>query len=208
MACQYCGKEVPFRMRLTGEGHFCCPAHKRLYNDEHSRLGLARLLEEVSPREEEQPARELREGDAPNPDTVEDVAPAEAMPEPELVASGKGLRLWTFPHVRFEMDARFDAFLDSGLEPAPYTSGVRPAGAGSGDRPDRRRGGNTGSPRRTAQGGGTAAGASGAISRGKDHDPTSATSGAGAVPPSGSRHGAPRGIARRGMGGPPPARGR
>ncbi len=35
-------------MRLAGEDNFCCPAHKKLYHEEHSRIGLARLLEEVS----------------------------------------------------------------------------------------------------------------------------------------------------------------
>ena len=119
MACVYCGKEVPFRMRLTGEEHFCCPAHKRLYNDEHSRLGLERLLEEVSAQEEEP---EGRLAGPPGSEATEEAA-ANPLPEPEVVASGQGLKLWTFPHIPFPLEPRFSEFSRLDFAPADYTPG-------------------------------------------------------------------------------------
>ena len=56
MGCRYCGQEVPLRARFTGASSFCCPEHKKLYHEEHSRIGLARLLEEVSPDTEDEAA--------------------------------------------------------------------------------------------------------------------------------------------------------
>jgi hypothetical protein len=122
MACAYCGKEVPFRMRLTGEAHFCCLTHKRLYHDEHSRIGLARLMEEVSTGPEDEagtPAEVL----APAESKVDKQPLVDALPEPELVYSGQGLRLWTYPHQPYSFKPRFDHFGVTELAPAEYTAG-------------------------------------------------------------------------------------
>lgn len=138
MQCLYCGKEVPLRMRLTGEEHFCSPEHKRLYQEEHSRLGLARLLEEVTARPEEDPA-----GDDPGSGTREgggaaggDRAPAgiEEQPvqgtglaEPELVASGNGLKLWRHAEAKVALQPVYAEFLKLDLAPAEYAPAPRPA---------------------------------------------------------------------------------
>jgi hypothetical protein len=114
-------------MRLTGEDHFCCPAHKRLYHDEHSRLGLARLMEEApnSAGDEATPPAEELVSDGGR---VDELILAEALPEPELVYSGHGLRLWTFPHQPHSFKPRFEGIAMDGLTPAEYTAGrVSPA---------------------------------------------------------------------------------
>ncbi len=125
MACLYCGGDVPLRMRLTGEERFCCPEHKRLYNEEHTRIGLARLLEEAGTnpgagQESAETLGAIAESDeaAPQPD-------GNALPEPVLVSSGGGLRLWLFPHLAHRPAPRFEEFLAPGPEPVAFAPPVQ-----------------------------------------------------------------------------------
>jgi len=125
MACLYCGGDVPLRMRLTGEDRFCCPEHKRLYNEEHTRLGLARLLEEAGTKggPAPQPAAAPQQTEA----AAEAEADPNALPEPELVSSGGGLRLWLFPHLPHRPAPRFQKFLAPDSEPVAYAPAVQEA---------------------------------------------------------------------------------
>lgn len=120
MACLYCGGDVPLRMRLTGEDRFCCPEHRRLYNEEHTRIGLARLLEEagasVAVETSGAAPASPRAADAEGADEPK----GEALPEPELVSSGGGLRLWLFPHLPHRPDPQFQKFLAPDAEPIQY----------------------------------------------------------------------------------------
>jgi hypothetical protein len=43
--CLYCEKPLSFLTRLTGDREFCSKEHRRLYQEQHSGLALARLLE-------------------------------------------------------------------------------------------------------------------------------------------------------------------
>ena len=99
MECRYCGKEVPLRMRFTGQTGFCCSSHRKLYHEEHSRIGLARLLEETSSDEkeavavreaeepEQTPVQEALKTEVEEPVTAEDIETsgypaADVLPEP------------------------------------------------------------------------------------------------------------------------------
>lgn len=140
MGCRYCGKEIPLRMRLTGEEHFCCPAHKKLHQEEHSRMGLARLLEEVSPAscEPETPAEQApaqvtgtgkESAEQPGPESMaadgDEVTPAaETNLEEELRR---------FPLFKFLPDPVFGPLNRVEFEPADYAPGrpeVQPASSG------------------------------------------------------------------------------
>jgi hypothetical protein len=45
MHCLYCDKPLALLKRLTGDGEFCSKEHRRIYQQEHNQLALARLLE-------------------------------------------------------------------------------------------------------------------------------------------------------------------
>ncbi len=102
-------------MRLTGETQFCSPEHRRLYTEEHSRLGLERLLEEFSAK--------------PKPAEVEPGPEdgADALPEPVLVSSGRDLRLWVFPPLPYRVEPQWSGFFGAHLQVADYTPGRPPA---------------------------------------------------------------------------------
>ena len=45
MLCLYCDRPLALLKRLTGDGEFCSKEHRKIYQQEHNQLGLARLLE-------------------------------------------------------------------------------------------------------------------------------------------------------------------
>src|ERR1700722_6401567 len=45
MHCLYCDRPLALLKRLTGDGEFCSKEHRRIYQQEHNQLALARLLE-------------------------------------------------------------------------------------------------------------------------------------------------------------------
>ena len=104
---------------------FCCPAHKRLYNEEHSRLGLARLLEEVAPDSVPGAVEEHRETAEVSVSRDLDRDLDTSLAEPELVASGQGLHLWTYPHLGYPLEARFGKFSKIAALPVPYSPGEK-----------------------------------------------------------------------------------
>lgn len=69
MHCLYCDRPLALLKRLTGDGEFCSKEHRRIYQQQHSQLALARLLES-------QP-KGPQKGRPPKP--------AEAKPAPEPV---------------------------------------------------------------------------------------------------------------------------
>jgi len=123
MACLYCGKEVPFRLKLTGEDRFCCQEHMRLYNEEHSRIGLARLMEQVAPVEEAAAPEEAPVIGEAEPKS--EVPAVDALPEPKAVASGRGLELWSFGHISFLPEPRFERLGRLEFAPADYAPGSK-----------------------------------------------------------------------------------
>ncbi|MCP5110884.1 MAG: hypothetical protein GY953_08630 [bacterium] len=143
MECRFCGKEIHLRTRLTGETTFCSPEHQRLYREEHSRLGLARLLEEVSPSSAPEPVspeqpeeEENRQEDAGREQTgggggddIPEHGGSEADPA----------RIWCFPPLPFEAKPLFRETTRLGFGPSEYVAGrPRPAARPRGSAPEAR----------------------------------------------------------------------
>jgi hypothetical protein len=82
MHCLYCDRPLALLKRLTGDGEFCSKEHRRIYQQEHNQLALARLLEsQPKPKEKLRPekVRDVK----PEPAIVEPVKTREA-PQPKL----------------------------------------------------------------------------------------------------------------------------
>jgi hypothetical protein len=80
MHCLYCDRPLALLKRLTGDGEFCSKEHRRIYQQEHNHLALARLLES-QPKAKEKP----RPGGAikPEADSV-DFIKASEVSQPKL----------------------------------------------------------------------------------------------------------------------------
>ena len=140
MECRFCGKEITLRTRLTGETTFCSPEHRRLYHEEHSRLGLARLLEEVKPSSKpqgespESPAEEERGEETADRGLT--AGSGGELPE-QSEGDGDPAQVWNFPPVPFEARPlfrettrlRFDAseYVAGRPEPTAKPRGTAPA---------------------------------------------------------------------------------
>jgi hypothetical protein len=82
MHCLYCDRPLALLKRLTGDGEFCSKEHRKIYQQEHNQLGLARLLES-QPKAKERPRPEKAPDVKPPPEVVEPIKAAEA-PQPKL----------------------------------------------------------------------------------------------------------------------------
>jgi hypothetical protein len=82
MHCLYCDRPLALLKRLTGDGEFCSKEHRRIYQQEHNQLALARLLES-QPKAEAKPRPERAQKLKPEPKIVEPVKQPEPQPEPE-----------------------------------------------------------------------------------------------------------------------------
>jgi hypothetical protein len=84
MRCLYCDRPLALLKRITGDGEFCSKEHRRIYQQEHNQLALARLLE-AQPK----PGAQARQGKTqilqPAPEIVE---PAKKPEEPQPEAAG------------------------------------------------------------------------------------------------------------------------
>jgi hypothetical protein len=80
MHCLYCDRPLALLKRLTGDGEFCSKEHRKIYQQEHNHLALARLLES-QPKAKGKP----RPGGAvkPEPETV-DFIKAPEVSQPKL----------------------------------------------------------------------------------------------------------------------------
>ena len=119
-------------MRLTGETSFCRPAHRKLYHEEHSRLGLERLLEEVSSNDQDA-------GPAPEPGQQEEARTEESQPvavaetgshpgeeapcQPAADSSEQDLEPWRCPPFEFSPQPLFRELTRLRFEPADYCAG-------------------------------------------------------------------------------------
>ena len=112
MRCRHCGKEVPLRMRWAGETGFCCPEHKRNFQEEHSQLGLQRLLEEVGPQKEA----------VPTPAAPVSAAPPEPL-QPQAVLPDEAPQVWRFPPFSYTLAPRIADSLRLSFDPLPYRPG-------------------------------------------------------------------------------------
>ena len=65
MLCLYCDRPLALLKRLTGEGEFCSKEHRKIYQQEHNQLGLARLLEAQPVNKGKRPALQRNESPAP-----------------------------------------------------------------------------------------------------------------------------------------------
>ncbi len=54
MHCLYCDRPLALLKRLTGDGEFCSKEHRKIYQQEHNHLALARLLD-AQPKTKEKP---------------------------------------------------------------------------------------------------------------------------------------------------------
>jgi hypothetical protein len=82
MHCLYCDRPLALLKRLTGDGEFCSKEHRKIYQQEHNQLGLARLLES-QPKAKEKPRPEKAPAVKPQPEVVAPIKAPEA-PQPEL----------------------------------------------------------------------------------------------------------------------------
>jgi len=82
MHCLYCDRPLALLKRLTGDGEFCSKEHRKIYQQEHNQLGLARLLE-WQPKAKEKPRPEKAPDVKPQPEVVEPIKAVEA-PQPNL----------------------------------------------------------------------------------------------------------------------------
>jgi hypothetical protein len=80
MLCLYCDRPLALLKRLTGDAEFCSKEHRRIYQQEHNQLALARLLES-KPKDKPKPRLEKPQR-APEPEIVEPEV-IEPVKEPE-----------------------------------------------------------------------------------------------------------------------------
>lgn len=82
MLCLYCDRPLALLKRLTGDTEFCSKEHRRIYQQEHNQLALARLLES-KPKDKPKPRLEKPQRVAPEPEVIEQVKEPDA-PQPSL----------------------------------------------------------------------------------------------------------------------------
>ena len=80
MHCLYCDRPLALLKRLTGDGEFCSKEHRRIYQQEHNHLALARLLES-QPKAKEKPSPDKTV--KPEPETA-DFIKAPELSQPKL----------------------------------------------------------------------------------------------------------------------------
>jgi hypothetical protein len=83
MLCLYCDRPLALLKRLTGDAEFCSKEHRRIYQQEHNQLALARLLES-KPKDKPKPRLEKPQR-APEPEIVEPEIVEPEIVEPEIV---------------------------------------------------------------------------------------------------------------------------
>jgi hypothetical protein len=142
MHCLYCDRPLALLKRLTGDGEFCSKEHRKIYQQEHNHLALARLLDaQPKAKEKPRPNRAVK----PEPETADFIKEAEAsqpklagfMPESLDAAPVPGAR-------RFGSVARFvhgkptwsaietSAIFRERPAPAPKAAGFLVASSGPG----------------------------------------------------------------------------
>lgn len=82
MHCLYCDRPLALLKRLTGDGEFCSKEHRRIYQQEHNQLALARLLES-QPKTDAKARPDRAQKLKPETQIVERVAEPVKQPEPE-----------------------------------------------------------------------------------------------------------------------------
>src|ERR1700721_1674721 len=83
MQCLYCDRPLALLKRLTGDGEFCSKEHRRIYQQEHNQLALARLLAS-QPKPKEKPPPVKAQNNKPEPEIVEPIQPPAEAPVPTL----------------------------------------------------------------------------------------------------------------------------
>jgi hypothetical protein len=80
MHCLYCDRPLALLKRLTGDGEFCSKEHRKIYQQEHNHLALARLLEsQPKAKEKARPDKAVK----PEPETA-DFIKAPEVSQPRL----------------------------------------------------------------------------------------------------------------------------
>ena len=74
MHCLYCDRPLALLKRLTGDGEFCSKEHRKIYQQEHNHLALARLLD-AQPKAKGKPR--LDTAVKPEPETADFIKEAE-----------------------------------------------------------------------------------------------------------------------------------
>ena len=80
MHCLYCDRPLALLKRLTGDGEFCSKEHRKIYQQEHNHLALARLLDaQPKVKEKARPDKAVK----PEPETADFIKEAEvSQPKP------------------------------------------------------------------------------------------------------------------------------
>jgi hypothetical protein len=80
MHCLYCDRPLALLKRLTGDGEFCSKEHRKIYQQEHNHLALARLLDaQPKVKEKARPDKAVK----PEPETADFIKEAEVS-QPKL----------------------------------------------------------------------------------------------------------------------------
>src|SRR5262249_49408203 len=80
MHCLYCDRPLALLKRLAGDGEFCSKEHRRIYQEQHNQLALARLLESQPKEGKQRPERAQKPKSEPK--VIEPVRQFEPEPEP------------------------------------------------------------------------------------------------------------------------------
>src|SRR5258708_1761733 len=67
MLCLYCDRPLALLKRLTGDGEFCSKEHRRIYQEEHNQLALARVLDAQPNNNSKKPKRPSNQQDRVTP---------------------------------------------------------------------------------------------------------------------------------------------
>lgn len=140
MLCLYCDRPLALLKRLTGDTEFCSKEHRRIYQQEHNQLALARLLES-KPKDKPKQRLEKPQGVAPEPEILKPVKKSET-PRPSLAGFMSGIfdldpvleapRTDSAP--RFKQGSPVWRGVDAGVKhrPKPKTARFLPETAGPG----------------------------------------------------------------------------
>lgn len=87
MHCLYCDRPLALLKRLTGDGEFCSKEHRRIYQQEHNQLALARLLES-QPKGKEKLRPDKAQSVKPEAEIMEPIQPVKAPQAPDPPRAG------------------------------------------------------------------------------------------------------------------------
>jgi hypothetical protein len=130
MHCLYCDRPLALLKRLTGDAEFCSKEHRKIYQQEHNQLALARLLES-QPKDKQKPRPDKPEPDKPQSEKPQSEKPQPEKPQPEKPQPQKQQRPEPAPEVILPVkepespQPALAAFMPGNVEPGRLPSAPR-----------------------------------------------------------------------------------